>query len=196
MYLVFGGSFDPVHFGHVLLARDALERLKAEKVLFIPAYKAPLKEGHAAPPEDRLRMLRLAVEGEDRFAVEDYEVKKGGTSYTVDTLKYLRNKYGKELYLLLGADAFLNFHRWREPEEVARLARLVVADREGKLAEAERYLTERFPHLKERVLFLKTRRFDVSSTEIRKRIKEGRSVYGMLPEAVERYVLRKGLYRA
>ena len=147
MLIIFGGSFDPVHIGHLLIARDIFETYKPENFLFIPAYRAPLKEDHRASPEDRLAMLRLALEGED-YHIDDTEIRRGGTSYTVDTLRELRAKKGDRPWLLIGSDTALSLHRWREPEEVVRLARLLIVDRSGKLPQVREYLKERFPDLK------------------------------------------------
>ncbi len=197
MFILFGGSFDPVHTGHIILARDAMEAVKARKVVFMPAYHAPLKEGHGASPEDRLKMLKLALEGEEGFEVSDYEIRKGGISYTVSTLRHLNRELGGKPYMLLGADSVLRLHLWREPEEVLRLSILLVADREGKGKEVRDYLKEKFPHLEEGrdYILLKTRRIDISATEIRRRIKEGRSIYCMVPDRVREFIERKGLYR-
>ncbi len=198
MRILFGGSFDPVHVGHILLARDVKEKMGAKEVIFMPAYRAPLKEGHNAPPEDRLNMLRLALKREEGFRVDDYEIKRKGTSYTVYTLRYLRKRFGdEELYVLLGSDSFLRFHLWKEPHEILRLARIIVVEREGKLGSVKEYLREHFPGVRigEEVILLRTRRVDISSTEIRKRVKEGRSIYCMVPEEVERYIRERGLYR-
>ncbi len=197
MFVLFGGSFDPVHIGHILIARDVKEHLGAQKVIFIPAYLAPLKEGHRADPEDRLTMLRLAVEGEEGFEVEDWEIRRGGISYTVDTLKYLLPKLGTRPYFLLGADSVLRLHLWREPLRVMELARIVVVDRGGRMEEVKRYMGERFPSVREGedILYLPARRVDVSATEIRRRLREGKSVYCMVPDRVERYIRERGLYR-
>ncbi|NPA32300.1 MAG: nicotinate (nicotinamide) nucleotide adenylyltransferase, partial [Aquificae bacterium] len=126
MRIIFGGSFDPVHCGHIILARDALEELRAKEVIFVPTYRAPLKAPHSASPEDRLSMLCLALKPEPYFRVDDYEIRRGGISYTVYTLEYMRKKYGDELYLLLGSDSFLRFHLWKEPERILKLAKLIV----------------------------------------------------------------------
>lgn len=197
MVILFGGSFDPIHIGHLLVARDAKERTGADKVIFIPAYLSPLKTSHSAPPEDRLNMLRLAVEGEEGFEVEDYEIKKGGTSYTVDTLLYMRSKLQGKPFFLMGADTFLNFHRWREPQKVLSLCKPLVVDREGRLEKVRSYISERFPHLKENrdIHLLQVRRIDISATEIRERIREGKSVRYLVPDKVLEYIEKKGLYR-
>ncbi len=195
MIILFGGSFDPVHIGHIILARDALEILNAQKVLFMPAYRAPLKENHFAPAGDRLNMLRLALEGAERFEVDDYEIKKEGVSYTVDTLLYLKDRLGTKPYLLLGADSVLRLHLWKEPERVLSLARLLVVDRDGKLEKALLYLKESFG-LREGsdYIVLKTRRIDISSTEIRERVKEGKSIFCLVPDVVLKYIEEKKLY--
>ena len=197
MLVLFGGSFDPVHIGHILVAREVKEKLGAKKILFMPAYRAPLKEGHSAPPEDRLRMLQLALEGEEGFEVSDYEIRRGGTSYTVETLEWLNEETGEKPYLMLGADSLLRFHLWREPERILELSRLLVVEREGKLDLVRTYLKERFPHLREGKDFelLKVKRIDISATEIRNRIREGLSVYCMVPDRVREYIEERGLYR-
>ncbi len=197
MLILFGGSFDPVHIGHILIARDVKENLKAEKVIFIPAYHAPLKEGHRASPGDRLRMLEIALEGEEGFEIEDYELRRGGVSYTVHTLEYLVPKLGEKPYLLLGTDSALKLHLWKEPERILELANLIVVDRMGEFGKTRNYLKERFPQLKEgkNLIFLRVRRIDISATEIRERIGEGKSIYCMVPEGVRRYIEEKNLYR-
>ena len=197
MFVLFGGSFDPVHIGHLIIARDVRERLNARKVVFVPAYHAPLKERHRASPEDRMNMLRLAVGEEEGFEIEDYEIRKGGISYTVETLEYLVPKLGEKPFLVLGADSILKLHLWREPERVIELTNMVVVDREGKLGEVRDYIRERFPQLVEgdNLVLLSVRRIDVSATEIRRRVKEGKSIYCLVPDKVRKYIEERGLYR-
>jgi nicotinate-nucleotide adenylyltransferase len=197
MIIIFGGSFDPVHVGHILIARDIRESLEPERVIFIPAYHAPLKNKHSASPEDRLSMLSLALQGEDRTEVSDIEIKRGGISYTAQTLEELSRIYPEGLHLLLGADSVLRLHLWKEPKKVLSSAKLIIADRGGKVEEVRSYLGSRFPELREGkdYLIAKTRRIEVSATEIRKRVAVGKSIRYMVPEAVERYIREKGLYR-
>ena len=196
MILLFGGSFDPIHIGHIVVAREVKERLGARVVVFIPAYRAPLKEDHSAPPEDRLRMTQLAVEGKDGFAVEDYEIRKGGVSYTVETLEYMSRRVSERIGFIVGADSALRFHEWKKPERILELACLVVVDRGGLIGVVRDHLRRRFPHLREGrdLIFVNTRRIDVSATEIRRRIREGLSVYCLVPDVVERYIKERGLY--
>lgn len=196
MKLFFGGSFDPVHIGHLIVARDVMEVLGFEKVVFVPAHQAPLKEPHMASPEDRLEMLRLSFEGFDNFEVSEMEIKRGGISYTVDTARELYKNLRERPFLLIGADSFLSLHLWREPHKLVSLARFVVVDREGKWDKVKSYIRENFPKLKEGEDFhvVSVRRIDISSTEIRERIRKGKSIKWMVPDKVEDYILTKALY--
>ncbi len=197
MKLFFGGSFDPIHIGHLLVARDSLELLGFERVVFLPANQAPLKEPHRVSAEDRYNMVSLAIEGFHDFEVSRIEIERGGVSYTVDTARDLNKTLGQKPYFLVGADSFLSLHLWREPYELISLARFVVVDREGKREKVMNYLGENFPELKEGedFHFLFVRRIDISSTEIRERVKRGKSIRWLVPERVEEYIMSKGLYR-
>ncbi len=197
MKLFFGGSFDPVHVGHLLIARDVKEALGFERVVFIPAFQAPLKAPHLASPEDRFNMLKLALQDQPDYEVSSLEIEKGGISYTVDTARYLYNMYGERPFFLVGSDSFLSFHLWKDPMDILSLARLVIVDREGKKVKVEKYIRDRFPHLKEKedFFFISVRKIDISSTEIRERIKKGQPIKWLVPEVVERYILEKGLYK-
>lgn len=197
MMLFFGGSFDPVHVGHLLVARDVKEVLGFKKVIFVPAFQAPLKEPHHASPQDRLTMIQLAIKGFEDFDVSTIEIERGGISYTVDTAEELYETFKDRPFLLVGADSFLSLHLWREPIKLLSLARFVVIDREGKEKKVKDYVKENFPSLKEGSDFflVAVRRIDLSSTEIRERVKRGKSIRWMVPEEVECYILEKGLYR-
>ncbi|MCX8059944.1 MAG: nicotinate-nucleotide adenylyltransferase [Aquificaceae bacterium] len=194
--MFFGGSFDPVHVGHLIVARDVLEAMAFEKVVFLPAYQTPMKEPHMASPEDRLRMLELCVEGFSMYEVSDLEIRRGGVSYTVDTARELQELYGERPFFLLGADSFLTLHKWKSPEELTKVARFVVVDREGKWELVKTYLREHFPNLQEGsdLFLLSVRRLDLSSTEIRERVKRGKSIRWMVTPEVEDYIRAKGLY--
>jgi nicotinate-nucleotide adenylyltransferase len=188
---VFGGTFDPPHIGHLLLAADARDALQLDRLVFVPAGTQPFKE-HAPPVasgQDRLEMLRLAVADDANYTVDDAEISRAGLSYTVDTLEHLSERYpGSKLFLLLGADTLAGFGKWREPERIRKLARLAVMTRAGAAGEATKEVGEG-------VVTVSTRRIDVSSTEIRDRLRKGQTIKGFVPEGVERFIDARGLYR-
>ncbi len=196
MIAFFGGSFDPVHNGHLILAEDVRELFKFERIIFIPAYVSPLKRTHYAEPADRIFMLERSIFGLKHFDIDRWEVDKGGISYTADTIEYLWRKYNQKPYLLLGADSLLNFKRWKDPDRVLKRSFIICMEREGKLKEVRNYLKENFPYFREGkdYFLVNTRRIDISSTEIRKRVKSGRSIRGMVPYEVEIYIKEKGIY--
>ena len=189
---IFGGSFDPPHIGHLLAAGDAADQLQLARVIFVPAATQPLKAGRAvASAEQRLAMVRLLVEGDPRFEVSDVEVNRAGLSFTVDTLSHFAGQFpADERYLLLGKDVLGTFDQWKEPSRVVSLAHPVLLvrgdEREASLPAAMRGADVRR---------LQTRRLDVSSTEIRKRVQEGRSIKGFTTDGVAAYIARAGLYR-
>jgi nicotinate-nucleotide adenylyltransferase len=188
----FGGSFDPPHVGHLLAAEDAYERLSLDRIVFVPAAMQPLKvEGAAATPEQRVAMVRLLVADDSRFEVSTVEVDRQGLSFTVDTLAHYAEIYpAAERFLLLGADVLATFAQWRQPERILELARLVILQREG-----DRPPTLP-PGIEAKALQqLPTRRVDVSSTEIRERVRRGKSIRGFVTDNVAAYIARDGLYR-
>jgi nicotinate-nucleotide adenylyltransferase len=190
---VLGGSFNPPHIGHVLLANDAFEALSLDKLLIVPANANPLKGSNpgGAGIMQRLQMTQLAFAGDPRFEVSDMEIGRGGLSYTVDTLEALKAKYeGAELILLLGTDSLATFEKWVRPEKIRELAQLAILARNG--SEQERFGVEK--NLPEGATIVTTRRVDVSSTEIRKRLAEGKSIKGFVAESVEQYIKSAKLY--
>lgn len=189
---IFGGSFDPPHVGHLLAASDAFEQLSLDRIMLVPAATQPLKAGLAgATATQRLEMTRLLVEGDERFEVSSVEVDRGGLSFTVDTLMHFATRYPTaERFLLAGADVLGSFGQWREPERILELASLVLLERQSEDRAAVPV------DLHGRALRqLSTRRIDVSSTEIRERVRAGQSIRGFVPEAVAAYIERGGLYR-
>ncbi|MFN3598507.1 MAG: nicotinate-nucleotide adenylyltransferase [Aquificaceae bacterium] len=198
MELFFGGSFDPVHIGHLLIATDVKEAMDFERVIFLPTFQAPLKDTHLASPEDRFNMLEIAIREFEGYGISRLEIERGGVSYTVDTARHIYKNYGYKSFFLVGADSFLSLHLWKDPFELISLASFVVADRESKGKKVKEYIKENFPMLKEdRDFFLlSVRRIDISSTEIRERVKKGKSIRWMVPEGVEEYIRAKGLYKA
>lgn len=186
---LFGGTFDPPHLGHLVVAQDAWWQLSLDRVLFIPAAVPPHKRGRSrSPAAMRLELLRAATDGDPRFEVCDVELRREGPSYTVDTLRELGDRFpGAELFLLLGADQFRELATWREPLEVARLARLVSLSRAGVEAPQS--------GLGPAYRALEVTRVDVSSTEIRRRVAAGEPIRYLVPAAVEALIRRNGLYR-
>ncbi|HEY4130345.1 MAG TPA: nicotinate-nucleotide adenylyltransferase [Gemmatimonadaceae bacterium] len=184
-----GGSFDPPHNGHLLAADDAFDALRLDRLLWIPTATQPLKIGNGVTPaEHRLSMVQRLVEDDPRFAVDSIEIERGGLSYTVDTLAALTGRFGaSELFLLIGADVLPSFPKWREPARIAELATLVVMRRSGDTADVS--------EMPANTMVLQTRRIDVSSTEIRERVREGKSIRGFVPDAVARYIAAERLYR-
>ena len=184
---VLGGSFNPPHNGHLIIASDAFEALKLDRLYVIPAAANPLKERYpqAATPEQRLEMVRLTFGGDDRFEVSAVEIERGGLSFTVDTLETLASQHPQaELVLLLGIDSLKTIDKWRRPERIRELATLAALGR-GDAAD----------EVPEGIEMVTTRRIDVSSTEIRARLAEGRPIRGFVAESVERFISAAELYR-
>ena len=209
---VFGGSFNPIHYGHLLLADDLLEILSLDRVLFVPAKHPPHKDpSRLAPPEERLTMVRLATQGHRGFEVSDIELTRPGPSFTVDTLAALARP-GQTLFVIVGSETFLDLLSWREPRRVAQLARLVIVPRVGSPFEtdsqaAQKVLREigveggfsqvdddgRVPD--HGVIVSRAASMPISASELRRRVREGRSLAFRLPPAVARYIETHGLYR-
>ena len=183
---LFGGSFDPVHHGHLIVARVAVEALGLDSLRFIPAREQPFKLGqHGASAEQRAAMLDLAVAGSPGFAVERAELERPGPSYTVDTLRDLHAREpGIRLTLLLGADAAAELEVWHQAPEIPGLANVVVFARAGTPAPASGLIAGR----------LEVPAIEISATDIRRRVREGRSIRYWVPDPVAEYVTRHRLY--
>jgi nicotinate-nucleotide adenylyltransferase len=186
-----GGSFDPPHTGHLLVAIDAFETLQLDRLVFIPAAIQPLKAGQAvANPAQRIEMVRRLVGDDPRFAVDAIEAERPGVSFSVDTVAAYAERYpDAERFFLVGADVVGSFASWREPERIARLATIVVVRRGDE--ESGRMAVNSNPNLRQ----LRTRRIDLSSTEVRARVRAGKSIHGFVPPAVAAYIEAAGLYR-
>lgn len=209
---LFGGTFDPPHIGHLLMAVDAHESLGLDRVVFIPAATQPLKTGRVVTPgAERLALVRELVGGDPRFEVDPVEIERGGLSFTVDTLRERAARMpDEERFLLLGADTLAAFARWREPAAILGLARLALFPRvaqeagsgfgapswtEEARADALAALRRAGASESMEPVFLPARRVDVSSTECRARVRAGRSLRGFVPEAVATRIAAGGLYR-
>ncbi|WP_456399429.1 nicotinate (nicotinamide) nucleotide adenylyltransferase [Persephonella sp.] len=203
---IYGGSFDPIHIGHLRIAEDIREEFSLERVIFVPAYHSPLKPECKASSEDRLEMIKLSISENKYFDVDDVELRRRGKSYTVDTLEYFKGTYNSFPYFIVGTDAFLTFDRWKDPEKILSLTNIIVIGRGNtNKNEVENFLKLKFnKNLSEisnlndnepKIYFFDSRRLDISSTEIRNRVSTNKSIkYLVLPE-VENYIFKKRLYR-
>ncbi len=185
---LFGGTFDPIHIGHIIVAEWVQDALDLQTVFFIPNLIHPFgKRKDITPAEHRLNMLRLAVKPFERFRISDYEIQKGGISYAIETIEYFESQMPQaRLYYFIGADNLADFHKWHRYEEILQKVQLVVYDRK------EGHVPENLP--KEKIIFLQTPLIEISSTLIRERIRQGRAVRSLLPNGVPEYIREKGLY--
>ena len=190
---VFGGTFDPVHIGHLILAEAAREQLQLDRVRFVPAGD-PWRKSHldVTPAQHRLAMVRLAVANNQAFEVDDCEVVREGHSYTVDTLRLMRRGLGPEdeLYLIVGEDALADMPNWRDPEGISGEAKIAVVPRQ------EVELPPNLPFKPWRLVQVEMPYIGISSTGLRERVRRGQSLRYMVPEAIEAYIREQGLYRA
>jgi nicotinate-nucleotide adenylyltransferase len=180
---IYGGSFDPIHHGHLILAREAREALDLEKVIFVPAAVSPFKGRAAAASGDmRLKMLQAAIKSEEGFAIDDCELRRPPPSWTIDTVLEIRKREAdSEIYLLIGEDNVATLDRWRRFDELKKMVRFVVLDRTGSQTRRNYQVV--------------LRKIDISATDIRKRVARGQSIRYLVPPAVEEIIEREKLYR-
>lgn len=196
---IFGGSFDPVHFGHLLLAEQCREQASLDRVLFVPCNIQPHKQdGPRATDRQRIEMLQLGIAGHQSFEVSEIEIKRGGVSYTIETLSELKTEFpDDELFLLMGDDSLESFPKWKQPKQICELATIVVVSRPGSgevdldslkpLASEERFgqiLQHKFA----------SRNIDISSSDVRERVGEGQSIRFLMPRSVEKYIETQKIY--
>jgi len=186
---VFGGSFDPIHIGHLAIAQEALWQCELDIVLFMVAAIPPHKRAPEVSAEHRLRMVELAIEGEPAFRPSRIEMERGGASYTAETLAELHRTYPEAtLFLIVGADSAIDFSCWKDPNAVIEMANVVIAPRPGfNLSKME-------PRLQGKAQVFQSPTLELSSTMIRDRLREGRPVRFLVPETVEQYIRKHGLY--
>lgn len=191
-----GGSFDPPHMAHLIVAESVWEALGLDVVLFIPAREQPLKQGRAATPaEQRVAMVELAIAGNPNYALSRVDVDREGPSYTVDTLRLIREEMKEaHLWFIIGADSLATLPNWRDPEGILAQTRLAVVRRPGVSSDLAT-LEARLPQLTDCVDWVDAPLIEISGTDLRRRITEGRSIRYRVPEPVCRYIEREGLYR-
>lgn len=185
---IFGGTFNPVHMGHLAIAQIALESFDLDKVIFVPSRQPPHKNIEPlAPAKNRYKMVKMAIAGNDRFEISDVEIKRDGKSYTIDTLQYFQDIFSAKtkMFFIVGGDAFTTLPKWKEIDRVLKLATFIVVNRPGFETSGKmiKHLTVTKPGI------------DISSSYLRERIKSGKSVRYLVPEAVFWYIEKHGLYK-
>ncbi len=197
---VFGGTFDPIHVGHLLVAQYAAEGLKLDRLILIPAAQSPLKPGHkGAAAKERLEMVRLAVSGNPLFEVDDREIRRGGTSYTVETLRELAAELSdSDLFFIMGADSLAQLDSWREPEAICELAHVAVLHRGGS-PEPDREMLQRYlpadrkDQVDEHILTMP--QIELSSSSIRQRVLNNQPLRYMVHPTTSAYISAANLYQ-
>ncbi len=188
---LFGGTFDPPHVGHLVIAETIQESERFDRIVFVPASNPPHKEEGISPIENRLEMLRLALVDNDHFDVSDIEIERGGVSYSVETIEEAKGQFGigaENLYFLIGSDALLDFHRWKQYEAILDQCRVIVAQRPG-------FRPSRIdPNILSRIRFANIPQIEVSSSQIRRRIRNGSTIRYLVPGPVMNYIREQGLY--
>jgi len=184
---ILGGTFNPIHIGHLILAEEAREKLGLERVIFVPAYLPPHKDNSdIAPASDRLKMVRLAIRGNRYFMASGIEIRRDGRSYTIDTIKGFKELYPRdELYFIIGSDLLKYLNDWKDLGEIIKMVKFIVATRPG-------YPLERIPSY---IQTMPIRAVDVSAYEIRSCVRENKSFRYLVPEEVLKYINKKGLYK-
>ena len=193
---IFGGTFDPIHLGHLIVAEEVRIRLKLLKIIFIPAGNPWLRQDPVTPARHRLEMVRLAIKSNPFFELSDLEVERPGPTYTVDTLIELREKFGPEVefYFIIGPDALAELPRWKSPEQLIKLCQLVGVRRPGAREPELDELERAIPGLSSRLIFVDEPQIGISSTEIRERVAQGLSIRYLVPDEVQDYIYRHKLY--
>lgn len=194
--VILGGTFDPIHIGHLAIAEDVRYTLNAGQVLFVPAAQQPLKSyQHRASAADRLAMVQLATADNPAFSVSDTEIRRGGLSYSVQTVAEIHAQHpAAEIFFTVGVDAAVTLPKWREVERLLSLCRIVIVERPGYSFDAELLFAE-LPAARERILVVPGPALDISASEVRLRLGEGRPIRYHLPVAVREYIQERGLYQ-
>lgn len=196
---ILGGAFNPIHFGHLFIAKEAMDLFSLKKIIFVPTGNPVFPKEDLLNKRVRAEFVKTAVFGEKQFELSLFEVERDAPSFFINTLKYFKTHFKteqNEIFVIIGEDAFLQFHRWRSPEEILNISSLIVAKRyEGNFEKTKNYVEEHFIAFKDKIHFLSHPLFPISSTLIRKRIKEGKSISYLLPKNVEEIIIKNGYYR-
>jgi len=195
---IFGGTFDPIHNGHLVIAEAVKDQLNLAEIIFVPAGQPWLKaDWPISPAQHRLAMLRLALAGKPYFQISAAEMERAGPSYTVDTVEELRRKMGEdaELFFILGWDSLATLPRWRDASRLIRLCTLVAVHRPGYPRPDLKPMAKSVPGVSRRVIFMTEPCVDISATDIRMRVRQGLPLTDLVPAAVAVYIREHGLYR-
>jgi nicotinate-nucleotide adenylyltransferase len=194
---ILGGTFDPIHIGHLAIAKEIIDKLGIEKVVFLPAGKPRLREEtKISPPEKRLEMIKLAIEGKENIEVSDVELRRQGITYTVETLCELKlKKPYDQIYFVLGWDNLEKLPLWKESSTILKLAILVAVPRVGYPMPDLVEMEQKLPGLKKGVIILEKPEIDISSSVIRERVRLGLPIDHLVPESVAKYIQITGLYK-
>ena len=187
---VFGGTFDPIHIGHLIIAEEARARLDLHRVVFVPARVSPLKlQGTFISAEDRWRMVQLAIEGNPHFCLSRADLSREGPSFTIDTLQAVRGEYGRktQLFFIMGTDSLGNIQAWHRPQEIIRLARIVAVSRPGFHVDFGA-LEKQVPGIRQATEVIEELNIGISSTDIRARLRKGLPIKYQVPASVEAYI--------
>ncbi|MBI4785888.1 MAG: nicotinate-nucleotide adenylyltransferase [Chloroflexi bacterium] len=194
---VLGGTFDPPHIGHLVIAQEAMDYLGLERVIFAPARQPPHKlDQRITPIEDRLEMVRLAIVSQPRFTLSHVDVNREGPTYTVHTMRLLRQQCGddSDLYFIMGMDSLANILTWHKPEELIKFCRLAVFNRPGFGVNLE-MLEEKLPGLRASIVMIPAPSLDIAASDLQRRIRADKPIAHLVPEAVAAYISARGLYR-
>ncbi|MBN1302021.1 MAG: nicotinate (nicotinamide) nucleotide adenylyltransferase [Melioribacteraceae bacterium] len=185
---IFGGTFDPIHNGHLITVINVLDHRNLDKIIFVPCFISPLKTGvDSSSADDRLKMVQLAIKDVSRFECSDYEIKNKGVSFTIDTIKHFKQFYD-EIDLIIGYDNIASFNKWKDPDKIFNLANVVVLRRNIDTESGDnKYL--------KRAVVIDTPIIDISSTKIREKVKNNLPIDHLVPETVKSYIKENNLYR-
>ncbi len=191
---LFGGTFNPIHLGHLIIAEYFREEAKLDEVIFLPASVSPFKSDKKdiLPPDERLKLIEISIKNNPKFSVSDYEIKKGGISYTYQTVEHFRKEYpDNEIYWLIGGDQIIQFHKWKNYRCILENVNLAVAIRPNTFKESDKRQIEKKLKSEDKILWLNSPNIEISSSDIRERIRQNKSIkYLVLPEC-EQYIEQK-----